>query len=242
MRGLRAAAIVAMMACGGTTEPPASLIGRFDLFWETFDREYSYFAYKGINWDSLRTVYRPRAEAATTQRELVAVLKEMVAPLRDVHVKFTTPANATEPTFEPTAIVNWNRDVWLNTIRSCSFSQPRQNLGSCTMNGFAYVVVGGWNSSQFAVSDLDALIDQFRGARGMVIDVRPNGGGNDGLALALAGRFATRRTTTGYARFRDGPRLDDFGDEIERRVDPRGSFQFTDPVVVLSGRGIYSSN
>lgn len=243
MRLALAGAIALVVAgCSSATEPPSSFVGRFDLFWETFDREYSYFDYKRINWDSLRTVYRPRAEAATTQRELVAVLKEMVAPLRDVHVKFTTPAAAIEPTFEPTATVNWDRDLWLNTIRSCSFSQPRPNIGSCIMNGFPYVVVGGWNTSQFAASDLDALLDQLRGARGMVIDVRPNGGGNDALALAFAGRFATRRTATGYARFRDGPRHGDFGDEIERHVNPRGSFQFTDPVVVLSGRGIFSSN
>jgi C-terminal processing protease CtpA/Prc len=76
----------------------------------------------------------------------------------------------------------------------------------------------------------------------MVIDVRPNSGGNDALALALVGRFATRRTTTGYVRYRDGPRHDDFGGEVERHVDPRGPFQFTDPVVVLSGRGVVSSN
>ena len=243
----RAAALILLLTaanCGdATTQPPASLIGRFDLFWETFDRQYSYFAYKRINWDSLRTVYRPRAEAATTQRELVTVLKEMVAPLRDVHVKFTTPAGAIEPTFQPSAQVNWDRDLWLNfTLRSCTWLQAKPNLGSCTMNGFAYVAVGSWNSSQFSVSDLDAVIDQYRDAPGMVIDVRPNGGGNDALALALAGRFTTRRTTIGYVRFRDGPRHDDFGPETERSVQPRGAFQFTQPVMVLSGRAIFSSN
>ena len=246
-RWLRNAAAVLLLIpaanCGSsTTAPPSSLIGRFDLFWETFDRQYSYFAYKRINWDSLRTVYRPRAEAAATQDELVAVLKEMVAPLRDVHVKFTTPAGTTQPTYQPTAPMNWDRDLWLQTIKSCPFHQTKPNLGSCTMNGFAYVVVGSWNSSQFTVSDLDGVINQFRDAPGMVIDVRPNGGGNDALALALAGRFATRRTTIGYVRYRDGPRHDDFGAEVERHVDTRGPFQFTKPVVVLSGRAIFSSN
>src|SRR6187401_834556 len=159
-RWLRNAAAVLLLipaanCSSSTTAPPSSLIGRFDLFWETFDRQYSYFAYKRINWDSLRTVYRPRAEAAATQDELVAVLKEMVAPLRDVHVKFTTPAGTTQPTYQPTAPMNWDRDLWLQTIKSCPFHQTKPNLGSCTMNGFAYVVVGSWNSSQFTVSDLD---------------------------------------------------------------------------------------
>jgi len=248
-RRLRNAAALLLLLpvanCGSeatTAPPPTSLIGRFDLFWETFDSKYSYFAYKRINWDSLRTVYRPRAEAATTQDELVAVLKEMVAPLRDVHVKFTTPGGTTQPTYQPTAPINWDRDLWLSTIQSCPWRQAKPNLGSCTMNGFAYVTVGSWNTAQFSVSDLDGVIDLYRDAPGMVIDVRPNGGGNDGLALALAGRFATRRITIGYVRYRDGPRHDDFGAEVTRRLDTRGAFQFTKPVVVLSGRAVFSSN
>ena len=66
-RRLRNAAALLLLLpvanCGSeatTAPPPTSLIGRFDLFWETFDSKYSYFAYKRINWDSLRTVYRPR--------------------------------------------------------------------------------------------------------------------------------------------------------------------------------------
>ncbi|HEX6315134.1 MAG TPA: S41 family peptidase [Gemmatimonadaceae bacterium] len=105
----------------------------------------------------------------------------------------------------------------------------------------AYIVVGSWSPSSFSMPDLDAVVDQFRDAPGMIIEVRPNGGGDDALALALAGRFANAPTTIGYVPYRDGPRHDDLGAEIVRRVSPRGAFQFTRPVVVLSGRGVYSS-
>ena len=47
---------------------------------------------------------------------------------------------------------------------------------------------------------------------------------------------------TGYVRFRKGPRHSDFGDEITRRISPRGDFQYTKPVIVLAGRNVYSSN
>ena len=229
-------------ACGGgATEPPPTLVGRFDQFWETFDQRYSYFSFKRINWDSLRSVYHPRAASAATQEELVGILREMVVPLRDVHVKFTTPTGSSIATYAP-ARMNWDRDLWLETIRSCPFRQARPNLGSCLMRGMAYIVVGNWTPSSFSVPDLDAVVDQFRDAPGMIIEVRPNGGGDDALALALAGRFANATTTIGYVRYRDGPRHDDLGPEIVRRVSPRGAFQFTRPVIVLSGRGVYSSS
>ena len=110
------------------------------------------------------------------------------------------------------------------------------------MDGFAYVVVGSWNSSQFTVADLDGVIDQFRDAPGMVIDVRPNGGGNDALALALAGSL---RHTQDNHRVRPVPQRAAprrLRRRNERRVDTRGPFQFTKPVVVLSGRAMFSSN
>lgn len=240
-------ALLSLLATTGScgeemTAPPESFIGRFDLFWSTFDRQYSYFVYKRVNWDSLRSVYRPRAEAATTQTELVAVLREMVAPLRDIHVRFNTPTGGTLATHVPAHSPNWQRHIWLNAIRSCVFGQPKPNLGWCRMGAFPYIIVERWDESSFSASDLDALIDRFPQAPGMIIDVRPNAGGDDGLAFAFAGRFATRRTTAGYVRFREGARHDDFGREIARYVTPRGAFRFTQPVIVLSGRASFSAN
>lgn len=227
---------------GGSTAPPESLIGRFDLFWDTFDRHYSYFDYKQVNWDSLRTVYRPQAMTVQTQDGLVALLKQMASPLRDVHVRFTTPTGAQQPTFTPQAVVNWDRNVWRAITNSCNLNLVRPDFGYCRMNGVAYVFVGSWNPSAVAITDIDAAIDVLRDASAMIVDVRPNGGGNDAIAFAFAGRFATGTTTTGYVRFRDGPEHDDFGGEIRRQFTPRGSFQFTKPVILLTGRGVYSSN
>jgi hypothetical protein len=228
--------------CGGPTQPPASLIGRFDEFWGTFDVTYPYFTYKQINWDSLRTAFRPRAEVATSQDELVATLRNMVAPLRDLHVYFTTPSGMNQGSYQPAAQRNWDRDIWLSVIGACGWTQVKPNLGYCTLGGVAYVTVGSWDATQFGMADLDAVIDHFRNAPSMIIDVRPNGGGSDALAFALAGRFATRNTVTGYVRFRSGRDHDDFGAETSRAIGPRGTFQFTKPVVVLSGRGVFSSN
>lgn len=235
--------VLVLAACGGgPTEPPASLIGRFDAFWSTFDAQYSYFAYKHINWDSLRIAFRPRAAAAASQDELVVVLKEMTAPLRDIHVSFTTPGGARQATYTPAAAMNWDRTVWLRTASACQLTQVKPNLGYCTIGSIAYIVVGSWNNTQFGRDDLDATVDRFRDAPAMIIEVRPNGGGSDALAFDLAGRFAPRSTVVGYVRFRNGPRYDDFTPETARRIEPRGAFQYTKPVIVLSGRGVFSSN
>ncbi len=235
-------ALTATAACAQGPTAPTTVAGQFEAFWKTFDREYSYFAYKGINWDSLGAVFRPRAAEAATTADLVLIVKEVLAPLRDVHAWFVTPTGATEPSFVPTAQRNWDREIWLATTRACNHTQVKPNLGYCRIDGIAYVTIGAWDSRQFAVADLDAVVNAAQDATAMIVDVRPNGGGNDALAMAFAGRFATARIVASYVRYRDGARHDEFGRETARYLEPRGTFRFTRPVIVLAGRGVFSSN
>lgn len=242
LRSLLAMIAVPLAACGNEPTAPETPIEMFDTFWTTFDREYSYFEYKRINWDSLRAVFRPRAVTAGSEAALIPILKEMVAPLRDLHAWFVSPEGRVDFAFATGAVVNWDPFVWSRLTSTCDFAYARPELGHCTMLGFGYVFIRNWNDNNFTIADLDAVIDRYRDAPGMIIDVRPNGGGLDALPLALAGRFAAAQTTIGYVQFRDGPDHDDFGEQIARRVAPRGTFQFLKPVIVLAGRGSYSSN
>lgn len=235
-------ACIAAACKSSPTEPPASLTGRFDAVWASFDDEYPYFTYKQVNWDSLRTVFRPRAAAAASQAALADILVEMLAPLRDVHVRVIRADGSSLPTYQPADRKNWERSVWDRTAAACGLRQVKPDLSYCTMAGVAYVTIGGWTNSRFTVADLDGVVDGFRDAPAMIIDVRMNGGGDDALAFAFAGRFAATSTVTGFVQFRSGPRHDDFGPETTRHIGPRGAFQFTRPVIVLSGRGVYSSN
>ena len=230
-------------ACSSEPTAPRTPIQMFDAFWATVDREYSYFAYKRINWDSLRTVFRPNAFHVTSEEALInLILKEMVAPLRDQHVWFISPDGSVVPTQVPGRVVNWDRVIWSQSIGRCGFAQLNPDFGHCLMDGIGYVFVGSWNDSRVSIAMLDAVVDHYRDAPAIIIDVRPNGGGADNLALALAGRFATRETIIGYIRFRNGPDHDDFGADTPRRITPRGAYQYTKPVIVLAGRGALSSN
>src|SRR5262245_45747743 len=92
--------------------PPADFGAQFDSLWTTFDREYSYFDYKGIDWNALKTAYRPRAIAASDQLAFIAVLREMLGRLHDIHVVLRDPAGASIATYNPQAFVNWERSVW----------------------------------------------------------------------------------------------------------------------------------
>src|SRR4030095_11878818 len=111
-----------------------------------------------------------------------------------------------------------------------------------TFDGVPYIAVQSWDPGRTSVSNLDAFLDAFRDRPALVLDVRLHPGGSDPLAFEFAGRFATTTTTAGFVQFRNGPGHSDFTARQARTFSPRGSFQFTRPVLLLVGRFCASSN
>jgi peptidase S41-like protein/tricorn protease-like protein len=232
---------------GSPTAPSASLPAsdfpsQFDSLWTTFDREYSYFDYKRIDWNALRTAFRPRAIAATDQRDFISVIREMLAQLHDIHVVVRDPSGATLPTYQPQDFVNWDRAVWQQYVSRANWTQGQNDWGYGVLDDVPYIAIGGWGSSSIRTADFDAAFERFRSAPQLILDVRMNGGGNDQLAFDVAGRFARSPVTFGYVRFRNGPSHSDFGPPTNRTLSPRGAWQFTGNVLLLIGRRCASSN
>jgi hypothetical protein len=234
-----------LAACGSKSPAGPSIAandfhGQFSELWSTFDRVYSYFDHKKIDWNALKTEFEPRAAAAASSDQLVAVLQPMLARLHDQHVVLTGPIN-TVRTYVPTDFVNWDSGVWQQYMARGN-ATAKGAARSAVIDGVAYISVGSWGPTQVSVADLDAMVDAFRDRPALIIDVRMNGGGDDSLALQFAGRFATSVTTLGYFQVRNGPGHSDFTPLQARTFSPRGSFQFTRPIVLLVGRGCASSN
>lgn len=82
------------------------------------------------------------------------------------------------------------------------------------------------------VQRLDAKIDQFRNAKGIVIDLRGNLGGMGGMILGFSGHFLNERVSLGVLKMR-GPELNFFANPRKvstagERVEP-----FAGPVAIL---------
>jgi Peptidase family S41/Tricorn protease C1 domain len=234
-------------ACGSGSPtapsvPPADFAAQFDSLWSTFDREYSYFDYKQIDWNGLRTTYRPRAIAASDQLGFIGVIREMLGHLHDQHVVVRNPAGLAMPTYDPQYFINWDRSVWQQYLGRADWTLGQNDWGYGVLDGVPYISIGGWSSSSIRTPDFDAAFERFRSAPRLILDVRMNGGGNDQLALEIAGRFARASVVFGSVRFRNGPSHTDFGPATQRVLNPRGPWQYAGDVLLLIGRRCLSSN
>ena len=239
------AVLLASLACGGSPTAPTpatDFASQFDSLWSTFDREYSYFEHKHIDWNAMRSTYRPRALAATDQYAFIAVITEMLAILHDLHVVIREPGGRSIPTYTHQRFSNWDRAVFDQYRGRANWTQGQVDWGHGVLDGVPYIVIGGWGSSSIRSADFDAAFERYRNAPMIILDVRPNGGGNDSLAFEIAGRFTPSTINAGYIKFRNGPAHTDFGAPTTRTVSPRGPWQYSGRVLLLIGSRCASSN
>ena len=213
---------------------------QFDFLWERFQVLYPSFAYKGVDWKAQRTAYRPRAARARSQNEFIAVTREMLEPLRDLHVWFVDPRGEVVPTFRPSTFANFDRTRWERALRDATPVSRGGSAVEATVGGYAYLFIGSWKAPTDAAT-LDLALARMRDAPGLIIDVRANGGGSDATALAIVSRFTQRPLVASYVQIRNGPAVTDLDTPIARVVSPRGPWQFTRPVVVIAGRAGFSA-
>lgn len=204
----------------------------FDVFWATFAENYPFFAAKGIDWRPVRDRYRPRIGPDTTDDDLFGVLRAMIEPLGDAHTAIAAGARTFDGirpgTRLPTDIEAFLKQVQ-DVIEKRDTSKPLTTwaqglIGYADLPGrLGYLRVLSFdgyteaNSYQANAAELDRALDQIfqnNRLRGLILDLRLNGGGSDALGLRLASRFTTR-SYRAYAQ--------------EARNDPADPTHFTRP-------------
>ncbi len=211
----------------------------FEHLWQTFDRNYALFGAKKVDWDALYAVYRPRVTATTTDDELFEVMASLLGHLNDNHVWL----RGAERTFQSGILGEMEmEDFSLGVIKESYLGgEFEQRVGAVFTYGWLSETIGYFHFRNFgslarSTAAIDEIIDVFRDARGIVVDVRANGGGDDRVGKAIADRFADRKRLYMTTRIRNGPDHDDFTAPKYWYAEPRGPHQFTGPVILLTHR------
>lgn len=222
-------------------KPADDPVAIFDTMWHTIDRKYSYFELKGIDWDQVYDTTRPKVHEDMSTRELYNVLADMLFELEDGHVNLITP-------FDFSRNWEWYLESPQNFNNSLierhylgdnyEITGPFRNTWLPDTIGYMYYGSFGSYVSDYSI---DYIVEKFKQGKGLIIDVRNNGGGSTGNGDKIASRFTTQPRLYGYDRYKTGPDHNDFSQFFERYVDTGGDARFTKPVVVLTNRSSYSA-
>lgn len=222
--------------------PSNDPVTNFEHLWNGINEGYAFFEYKNINWDSIYSIYRPQVDEKTSDEKLFAILDDMLYHLRDGHVNLTSPFNLSRnwewylgyPANFDSEILE--RNYWKDRQR---YTGPLVNL---MIDSVGYI---RYSSFQSTVSDyhIDYVLAVFRAlkAKGIIIDVRNNGGGSSTNGFTIASRFTTERVHVYSRRVKNGPGHEDFTKLTQAYLEPDGQEAWTKPVVVLTNRSSYSA-
>ena len=232
-----------LCACHEIDDYDTGATGNFDQLWKIMDEHYCFFEEKGVDWDSIYSVYRPRVDNTMTARQLFDVCADMLAELKDGHTNLSAP-------FQTSYYRKWWSDYPQNysarLVEQCYFNFNYQSTG-----GFQYGVlpenIGYLRYASFSdpigEGNLDAVLSYLASTDGLIIDVRDNGGGSMSNVELMVARFITAPILAGYISHKTGPGHDAFSRPYAYWYNPAamGRQRWAKPVVILVNRSTFSA-
>jgi hypothetical protein len=211
----------------------------FDKLWQRFDEKYAMFTLRPeVDWSKLREEYRPKALASKSNYEFAQVCAAMLKNLRDLHIGITV-SGANVPVFNRPRASNANPSAYQNILGD--LNEDGRVAWAVTTDHIGFIAIFGWDNQNVSMKCREAL-EQMRNTRGLIVDVRVNGGGSEPTAEQFANRFIDNEFVYAYSRYRNGPLHSNLTEKIERKITPGGVWRYDRPVVLLIGQKCMSSD
>lgn len=220
-----------------------SPMGNYDALWSIIDERYCFFEQArqqhGLDWDDVYHKYKPQVQAAESNAELFDIYGNMLRELKDGHVNLTSD-------YGTTYYWDWS----LNHPLNFSDSLQRNYLGNdfrltngikytTLPSNIGYIYVGSFEGS-ISSDNVSLMLLRLAESKGIIIDIRNNGGGMLTSAEELAAHFVSGKTHCGYIQHKTGKGHNDFSSPEKLYIEPNGVI-WKKPVVVLTNRAVYSS-
>lgn len=256
----RISALPAACTRPSSTDPRAS----FDVFWQSFEENYPFFAAKGIDWHAVRDHYRPLVHENTPRSELFGIFSRMIEPLHDAHV-LVQDGDRTYGVVRPgTTAPGRELDSRVKKFvvaRDLKGATGRQDFADGLITyadldgGLGYLRIADFDgydpdddSYAADLTELDRMLNtvltpaRTRSLRGLIIDLRVNGGGSDALGIHIAERLTDTPYVAYSKRVRNDPADPSRHTPPEPvRVTPARGPRYTGPVALLTGGSTISA-
>jgi len=218
--------------------------GNFEALWRIIDEHYCFLDYKheayGLDWDAVYNKYKVRVDKQMSDLQLFEVLTQMLAELRDGHVNLSASHDYGRywswyedyPTNYSDSLYRRYMGTDYKIASSLYYRILDDNIGYVRYESFKSAIGEG---------NLDEVLMYLAVCRGLIIDIRENGGGDLTNAEKLAARFTNEKTLVGYIQHKTGKGHSDFSSMEPRYLEPASGLRWQKPVVLLTNRHVYSA-
>ena len=232
-----------LMSCHPHDEFTGDPYGTYDALWSVIDSRYCFFPENGLDWDAAGKKYRERIYPGMGSRELFDVCSGLLSELKDGHVNLSSPFD-----------IFYYREWWTLYPQNFSLRVLQQyylEFDWMTTSGMMYKVLPGnigylrYPSfvNKIGEGNLDYVLAYFRDCKGLIIDIRDNGGGDMSNIDTFVSRFIPEKGIYGYISHKTGKGHYDFSIPYPIKYSPagKGHLVWNKPVAVLINRSCYSA-
>lgn len=225
------------------------IVYNFEKLWSEFDNRYANFELKSVDWDSIYDKYRLQINENSKSNELFDVSCEMLKELNDGHISLEGKTNVKDRYCgieNKVHIISEFKSF--NNLRKVVDKSLKENGFSPFIdkkeNGLIYFTISD-NYGYLRIDEMEGFaigeikksmkhaIKTFQDKKGLIIDVRFNGGGADLISYKIAGRFVDKEKLGHYKRTRIYG-TSDFTKLEPWYLKPKGRKQFTNPIIILT--------
>lgn len=237
------AAAAALCGCHHIDEYENDNRGNFEALWTALDEHYCFFKEKGVDWGQVHEKYARRIGNEMTSDELFVVCAEMLDELRDGHVNLSAPFNTSYyRKWWSDYPQNFSKRLIEESYFNFNYRQSSGMMYGILDNNIGYIYYESF-SATVGEGNLDYALNFLAPARGLIIDIRDNGGGSLTNVETFVARFIDRPTLVGYISHKTGPGHEDFSEPYAITYKPAepGRVRWAKPIIVLTNRSTFSA-
>lgn len=213
----------------------------FEYLWKECDEKYAYFELKNIDWNQIKVKYQAKIYDGMSEDSLFKVLGGMLTELRDDHTNLISNFNVS--TYGVNYLGQDNFD-W-RIISDNYLNQDVYHSGPFTHNfidngNIGYIRFGSFTGTVDS-TNIDFVLERYKDTKGLILDLRENGGGAVNDVFSLLSRFVESSTLVNYSRIKIGKGHNEFSPAEPVYAHPYDGIRYNKKVAVLTDRGTYSA-
>lgn len=213
----------------------------FEYLWKQCNEKYSYFELKNIDWDQIKVKYSAKINDNMSDEALFTVLGDMLTELKDDHTNLISDFNISFFGVDQLGQDNYDARIVKDHYLSDDYYISGPFIHDYLANEeIGYIRFGAFTGT-VDDTNLDFILNRYKNTKGLILDLRENGGGAVTDVFNILSRFVEEETILNYSRIKTGPAHDDFSDAEPASVTPYDGIRYTNKVMVLVDRGTYSA-
>ena len=213
----------------------------FEYLWKECRDKYAFMQYKKVDWQAVYNKYSPRVTDNISKDSLFNTMALMLNELRDGHVNLVSPFNTSVYLISQLGPENISKRLIEDNYLSRPFFITGPFVHSFIDSGRVGYIQFGAFTGTVTDDQLDYMLEKYQNTRGLILDLRNNGGGAAPDIYKIMGRFVENKTKIFTTKDKSGPGPNDFSDGLESFLEPHNGRRYTKKLAVLCNRGTYSA-